>query len=115
VVRISGAGKRRVKLILKNKTLLAEKSRAINIPQPAGNGPELLLDALEVAFGVVDVGVTVEELGVVGSGRVTELLDADGRSSGNVRAFSRDRSMAVWFSRSRDRSAEFVLNAKTPS
>lgn len=61
------------------------------------------------AAAVDEVGVAVEEFGVLGSGRLTVLFDAEGRSSGKVRVLCRCRSIAVWFSRSRDRSTEFVL------
>jgi hypothetical protein len=69
----------------------------------------LEFDAFDVGFAVAAVGVTVAEVGVVASGRVTTLLNAEGRSSGKVRVLCRIRSIAVWFSRSRDRSAELAL------
>lgn len=66
---------------------------------------------LDAAFAAAfeAVVMVVDEVGVLGSGNMTELFEADGRSSGKVRVLCRCRSIAVWFSRSRDLSAEFVL------
>jgi hypothetical protein len=66
---------------------------------------------LDAAFAAAfeAVGMVVDEVGVLGSGNMTVLFEADGRSSGKVRVLCRCRSIAVWFSRSRDLSAEFDL------